>query len=33
MKITVTNAIKIANIEIEPNRLIEDVNAFVEIEI
>ena len=32
MKITVTDSIKIANLEVEHNELVEDVKALVEIE-
>lgn len=33
MKITVTDSIKIANLEVEHNELVEDVKALVEIEV
>ena len=33
MKITVTDSIKIANIEVDPNELVEDVKALIEIEV
>lgn len=33
MKITVTDSIKIANIEVEANELVEDVKALIEIEV
>jgi hypothetical protein len=33
MRLTVTDSIKIANIEVEPNELVEDVKALIEIEV